>query len=498
MSTARFDLKGRSLRVVAARGTIINSVFLIALALLGLVRGFVLARYISAEDYGLWGVLIISLGTLLWLKQVGIGDKYIQQADLDQERAFQRAFTLEVLFTGIFAVLILAAIPLVAVVYGTSDVIAPGIALVLVLPALALQAPQWIFYRRLQYAKQRAMQAIDPIVTFIVSVSVAASGGGTWAFVAGVLAGSWASALVAIRWSPYPLRFVYDRGTMRTYVAFSAPLLVASAAGIVIAQGSILATEAKLGLAATGLVTLAVTISQFADRVDQIVTGTLYPAICAVADETEKLYESFVKSNRLALLWAVPFGVGLALFADDLVSYALGEQWREGVVLLQAFGLIAAANQIGFNWSAYFRARADTRPIAVSAVVAVTLFLVITVPLLLTNGLDGFALGMAGQATGIIVVRAHYLRRLFPGFGLARHALRAVSPTVPAAGLILLERLVLGGDRSPGRAAAELAVFLMVTMAVSARVERALLAEAIGYLRGRSAAATTRSASPAV
>ena len=37
----------------------------------------------------------MSLGTLVWLKQVGIGDKYIQQDEGDQERAFQKAFTLE-------------------------------------------------------------------------------------------------------------------------------------------------------------------------------------------------------------------------------------------------------------------------------------------------------------------------------------------------------------------------------------------------------------------
>ena len=46
-------------------------------------------------EYGVWGILVAALGTLLWLKQVGIGDKYVQQEDDDQELAFQQAFTLE-------------------------------------------------------------------------------------------------------------------------------------------------------------------------------------------------------------------------------------------------------------------------------------------------------------------------------------------------------------------------------------------------------------------
>src|SRR3712207_7244809 len=48
---------------------------------------------------------------------------------------------------------------------------------------------------------------------------------------------------------------------------------------------------------------LATTISQFSNRVDDVVTDTLYPAICAVKDRRELLFESFWKSNRLALLW---------------------------------------------------------------------------------------------------------------------------------------------------------------------------------------------------
>jgi hypothetical protein len=71
----RFVLRGLTLRQLAARGTLVNGAFLAGVALLGLVRGFVLARFVTAEEYGVWGVLLISLGTLLWLKQAGIGDK---------------------------------------------------------------------------------------------------------------------------------------------------------------------------------------------------------------------------------------------------------------------------------------------------------------------------------------------------------------------------------------------------------------------------------------
>ena len=485
----RFDLRGRSLRVMAARGTIINAFFMVALTALGFLRGFILARFVSTTEYGVWGVLIVSLGTLLWLKQVGIGDKYIQQEDDDQELAFQRAFTLELMVTGVLATLVALAIPLVAVAYGENEVVLPGLVLLLVLPALALQAPLWVFYRRMNFMRQRLLQSVEPVVGFVVSIVLAVAGAGYWALVIGILVGSWTSALAAVRASPYRLALRFDRVTLREYMSFSWPLFLVSGAGILVAQASLLGVTRELGLAAAGAVTLAASISQFTDRVDQIVTGTLYPAICAVAQDTRLLHESFVKSNRLALIWAIPFGVGLALFGDDLVHFALGDDWEPAVVLIQAFGLIAAANHFGFNWDAYFRARADTRPIGVTAISGAIVFLVVLFPLLHEYDLAGLAYAFAIQTGVQLIVRAAYLRRLFAGFGLMRHALRAVTPSVPAVALVLLLRALQDDERTGLEAMAELALYIGVTAAATLVVERALLREAIGYVRGRGATA---------
>ena len=113
------------------------------------------------------------------------------------------------------------------------------------------------------------------------------------------------------------------------------------------------------------VIVLASSISNYVNSVDGVVTETLYPAICAVRDHVDLLFEAFVKSNRLALMWGLPFGVGLALFASDLVRFGIGEQWHSGITLIAVFGIIAGISHIGFNWDAFYRARGNTKPIAV-------------------------------------------------------------------------------------------------------------------------------------
>ncbi len=486
-------LPATGMRGRVARGTLVNAAFNIGLSGVGLLKGFIVAGFLTTAEYGVWGFLFISLSTMVWLKQVGIGDKYIQQDEPDQELAFQKAFTLELAATGAFTLLLLTAVPVLALITGEAELIAPGVAIALSMPAISLQTPLWIFYRRMNFVRQRSLQAIDPLVGAVVTVALAAAGAGYWSLVIGMVVGSWAAAAAAIAASPFPLALRWERGTLRQYSSFSWPLFVAALASIVLPQGSMLIGEQVVGLAGVGAIALAVTVAQFVHRVDEVVTGTLYPAICKVRDRTDLLLESFVKSNRLALMWGMPFGVGLALFAPDIVEFGIGERWAPAVGLIQIFGLMAAADQIGFNWDAYFRARGETRPIAAVSLINMSVFLAVTTPLLIVYGLDGYAAGMAILTAVSLAARTWFLGRLFDQLSFLRHALRAAAPVLPAAAAVLCARLVGGGPRSLSIALAEAAGYLVVVVGATYALERPLIREVLSYLRGRGAVAAAAS-----
>ena len=486
---ARITLGDRTLRQHTARGTLVNGAFQLGVVTLNLVKGLIVAVFLSAADYGIWGILTVTLMSLAFLKQVGVGDKFVQQSEDDQELAFARAFTVEVVFALAFLFLCAALVPLASLAYGQSRLAAPGIVLAGALALSAFQAPLWIFYRRMEFTRFRALQSVDPVVAFVLTVGLAAGGAGYWSLVLGALGGSIAGGVVAVAASPYRLALRFDGPSVREYAAFSGPLLLAAFSALVIGQGSILVAERTLGLAAAGAIALAVTIAHYSDRVDDIMTASLYPAICAVADRRELMRETFVKSNRLALIWAVPFGLGLALFASDLVHHVLGDKWEPAIVLLHVFGVTAGLGHIGFNWTAFYRALGQTRPIAVWSLVSVISFLVVTVPLLIVDGLEGLAIGVGVMTAASLAVRFVYLARLFGSRTVFVHTARALVPSVPAVAVVLGWRAAVGGEGGPGVALAQLAVYLLVTAAVTLVLERPLLAEAVGYLHRRRAGA---------
>jgi hypothetical protein len=91
---------------------------------------------------------------------------------------------------------------------------------------------------------------------------------------------------------------------------------------------------------------------------------------------------------------------------------------------------------------------------------------------------------MAVNTLVSLVVRVHFLLRLFPGFEMLRHAARAIAPTVPAAAAVLIMRqLPMSDHKTLAMALFELATFVVITVVATAALERSLVREVVGYLR---------------
>jgi PST family polysaccharide transporter/lipopolysaccharide exporter len=468
------------------RGVAINATFLLVVEAVALAQGLIVARLLGPREVGLYGIVSITATTLIALKRVGIDEAFVQQDEADQEAEFQRAFTLELALACLFALLIAIAAPIVAAAYGEERLLPLTLAVAYLPIAFALQAPLWIFFRRMDFIRQRSLQAVVPLTTFAVTVPLVVAGVGVWSLVIGAFAGNVASAILAIRLSPYRLGLRLDRATARRYLAFSWPIFVVTACGLVMAQGQIFAFDLKGGLQATGFVALAVALTRYADRADSVISPAIYPAVCAVRDQSATLERLFSAAARASAIWSLMFGALFVLFAPDLVAFVLGHEWDGAVPLLQGLAASGALYYLGFTWIAFARGLGRPRPPALEAVAALAVFAFVALPLLSASGTTAYVLAMVGSSLVVLVVRTVFLRRLLPGVALGRLAARALWPLLAAAGAALALRLALwGGTRTAGQAAAELVLFLGVYAATTWAAERDLVREMRETARAR-------------
>ena len=78
----------------------------------------------------------------------------------------------------------------------------------------------------MKFVRQRSLRRSSRVVAFVVTIALAIAGAGYWALAIGVVAGAWAGARHGGRECPYPLRWRYDRGSVRVYASFSGPIFV--------------------------------------------------------------------------------------------------------------------------------------------------------------------------------------------------------------------------------------------------------------------------------
>jgi O-antigen/teichoic acid export membrane protein len=478
------------LRQRTVRGALVNALFLGGADALVLAQGLIVTVLLGPRAIGLYGIVTTTAVTVAALRRIGIDEAFVQQREDDQEAEFSRAFTLELIVGAAFSLVLLISAPIVSLVYGNGELLWLTAAVAYLPTAFALQAPTWIFFRRMDFVRVRLLQVLVPVVTFCVTVPLAALGVGVWSLVIGPAVGNTVAVIAGLAVSPYRLRLNFDREARTRYFRFSWPVFVAAASLLLVQQGQMLAFTLYGHLVAAGYITLAVTLTRYADRADQIIATTIYPAICVVRDQIPTLREIFTTSNRVALIWVLPFSAGFILFSPDLVHFVLGSKWEPAVLLLQGLAGTAAIQQLGYNWFSFYRARGDSSRQAVEAAVTTAAFLGLAVPALFLWGPWGFIGGRLAGALLVFVVRRHYVRALL-GVELLTVAVRGVWPVGLAVLVVLgLRGLVWTGPRSLAQALGELVVFLVVCAVATWSAEHRLVRDLVGQVR-RSASAGT-------
>src|SRR3954465_9580170 len=223
------DVRPSGLRRATARGGVVNALFLSGAEGLVLVQGLLATALLGPHEIGLYGVVSTTAVTIVALRRVGIDEAFVQQTAADEAAEFRRAFAVE-LALGLAGALVVAGLPPGrARASGDERLLGLTLAVTYLPVAFALQAPQWVFFKRMDYLRLRTLQAIVALVPVAVAVPLLLAGVEVWALVIGPLCGNVAAIVAAWRASPYRFRLRPDRKAARRYLRFSWPVFVTSA-----------------------------------------------------------------------------------------------------------------------------------------------------------------------------------------------------------------------------------------------------------------------------
>jgi O-antigen/teichoic acid export membrane protein len=296
----------------------------------------VMARLVSAADFGVVSAALVVIGLSSIFSHLGFGPALVQRTDLER-RHLDTAFVASVLFGALIAAIIWAGAPTAAHflrIEGVQPVLRT-LAWVFPLQGLGVTADA-LLRRDLRFQWLANLDVAAYAFGFgVVGVGLALAGWGVWALVYGQIAQVLVRSTVLLIKHPPHVRHVEMRA-FRELAYFGGGFTVARAANYLAVQGDNLVVGRYLGSEALGFFgrahsLMAAPAYGFGAVLDQV----LFPAMAKVQNQPSRLAAAYRRGVALiALLTLAPSAV-LILLGPEFIQVVLGPHWAPAVAPFQ-------------------------------------------------------------------------------------------------------------------------------------------------------------------
>jgi len=345
-TTSRTEAPGPSLTARAVGGAAWVFCGKGAARLLTAVRLVVLARLLAPEDFGLFGIVLLSIATLETFSQTGFDLALIQRKE-DVGRYLDTAWTVHVVRGLLLGGLLYAVAPAVGRLFGDQRAVPLLRAMSLVVAVDGLRNIGIVYFRKeLRFHRLVAFDLAAEAASLAVAVVLAYRLRSVWAFVWAALAASAVRCALSYVMHPYRPRLRFAPAQAAELFRYGRWVLASSILILLIRHGDDAFVGKVLGVAALGVYQLAYRISNMAaTEITHTVSAVAMPAYAQMQEEASRLRRWYLKVLSGTLLLAAPVAAGTAAVAPMFVGVALGPKWADALVPIQIlciFGLLRA------------------------------------------------------------------------------------------------------------------------------------------------------------
>ncbi len=311
--------------------------------LLNLAFGIFLARILDKSDYGMVGMLTIFTLLAGALQDSGFGMALINRQRISH-KDYNAVFWFSTLMgLGLYAILFFCA-PLIAAFYRTPELVplARVVFLGFVISSTGI-AHSAMLNKKLLVKQRSLCQLIALLLSGVVGITVALSGGGYWGLVAQSLTYIFASTAgfwITSKWRP---TFSWDFQPLKEMIGFSSKLLVTN----LFLQFNNNILQVLLGRFFTakdvGVYSQATKWNTMGvNMIAAMVQGVAQPVLKEVDNDLERQLRVFRKMLRFVSFVAFPLLFGLSATANEVIVLLLTDKWAPSALLLNRLAIMGA------------------------------------------------------------------------------------------------------------------------------------------------------------
>lgn len=317
--------------------TVRGSIWLIFLRLsdqiLRFLKTIILARLLSPNDFGLFGISLMVISVLDSFSQTGFQQALIQKKD-EIKDYLDTAWFIQFLRGLLLGGLLFILAPYAAIFFNTpqASLVIKFLALTVLVQG-AFNIGLVYLQKELQMHKYFIYQFSSSIFEFLGTLIIAIFWPSVWALVFGFLIGNIIRLLMSYFIYPYIPKLKADFKKAKELIDFGKWILGSNIIGFFILQGDSLFVGKFLGLISLGFYQMAYKISSFLNT--EIVSGALFPAYAKVQDNVDSLKKAYFKSLKITFFIFIPIAGGIFSVSYDIVNFLIGQKWAISVAPLQ-------------------------------------------------------------------------------------------------------------------------------------------------------------------
>ena len=338
-----------------------------------------LARILVPADFGVIALSMAIMGIMAALLDIPVTTALIAlPSPTDDE--FNTAWTISIIRSIVVSVVLLAIAYPMGQLFSMPEVAPVIMVLALQMIIFGLRNPYFEnFARSLNFTWDVFAEITSKIVQVAVSIAIALIWQSYWAFVIGMVAGTFASMIItyfAARKLP-----ALSLRSPRRLLDYSIWLGLSMIVSRLTTESANLIAGRRFGQVTLGQLHIGNKLSSEISYLFLVpIMRSLFSAFSRLADDVNRFRAAYLKAQSATVALAMPVGFGLALVADPLIPFLLGPGWEEAVTIVQFYapctGLLLATGPIRSVAMSLSRTSLMLRRDAIALVVQVTCLLV--------------------------------------------------------------------------------------------------------------------------
>ena len=361
--------------------------------LLFFIRTIILARLLSPNDFGLFGIALLALSMLDTFSQTGFRQALIQKKE-NINSYLDTAWTTGIIRGSLIAAILFAAAPYAAFFFKASraEPILQIIGLAIILQSLTNIAVIY-FEKELTFHKYSFYQLTGVVADVVVSVGAAFLFRSVWALVFGRLAGDLTRCVASYIIDPYRPRLRLDLSKAGELFGFGKWVLGSSILTFLILQGDDIFVGRLLGATALGFYQMAYFISNMpATEISHVISRVAFPAYSKMQDNISRLREAFLMTLKVTAFLSFSVAGLIFVLAPDFTRIFLGQKWMPMVPAMQVLVFAGLTRAIMATTGPIFQAVGKPKIETKWQIIRFAVLAVLIYPLTVRWGMAGTAI----------------------------------------------------------------------------------------------------------